>query len=574
MNVSSSRGFILPIVLCAMLAAGILVGSALTLTLNATRTAGVHTTATRCRLSAQTALEREKAETQNAFLAYFRSSPATWNLLNWFDTFNAQSIGLAGFNNPLIQNTVIDGCAVSVALVSVVRAPLTAIRQTAEVTLQAVASQASPSGVSVTRVIQETVEYAMDRSSVFDYAYFVNNYGWFQGGGVTANGDIRANGDLELDGKSWVNGNAYAAANEELGSTGVIINDANYRSLSEYWSLNELRWRPTSPTCQDGASWPMGYDGSSSLNPRQEPLDMPFLGDLNIYREIAVNQGGTIKQKGTVLVNGFFSGTGPSGLNNGVDKGCLVLDGTVDPIKIDGPVVVDGDVIIKGFVSGQGSIYAGRNIHIVGDIVYTNPPSWRKPDSKPDQTVKNNEKKDMLGLAAKGNIVIGDYTKSDWLNSVQHYITPTFVHPYACDPTDASIGYNGTFSGDYTARDGGSQIKYVYNSKTKKYEPSSTSPRTYYQSTIGDRLITQHTQSQSIKKIDAVLYNNHATMGRVGQCQFNGALVCRDEGIIYNTSVQFNWDIRLGSFSRDSVNIFLYLPMAPSRPRVLAWQEI
>ena len=59
MNAPSTHGFVLPIVLCAMLAAGILVGGALNLTLNATRTAGVHTTATRCRLSARAALDRE-----------------------------------------------------------------------------------------------------------------------------------------------------------------------------------------------------------------------------------------------------------------------------------------------------------------------------------------------------------------------------------------------------------------------------------------------------------------------------------------------------------------------------------
>ena len=49
MNAHSSHGFALPLVLCALLAAGILVGGALHLTLNATRTVGIHTTVTRCR---------------------------------------------------------------------------------------------------------------------------------------------------------------------------------------------------------------------------------------------------------------------------------------------------------------------------------------------------------------------------------------------------------------------------------------------------------------------------------------------------------------------------------------------
>ena len=51
-------------------------------------------------------------------------------------------------------------------------------------------------------------------------------------------------------------------------------------------------------------------------------------------------------------------------------------------------------------------------------------------------------------------------------------------------------------------------------------------------------------------------------------------MVCRDEALIYIRSVQFNWDIRLGSYSRDAVNIPLYLPVSPAMPRVIAWQEV
>lgn len=574
MKSSTRSGFVLPVVLCSMLVVGILAGSALSLILNATRSAGAYTSATYCRLSAQSALDREKAETLRAFRAYFRTSPSTWNLLAWFDTTSETSVGLSGYENPLCQNDSINGCSVSVTLLAVTRTPVTAVNQFARLTLRAVASSTTPAGIPVTRVIEETVEYGLRRASVFDYAYFVNNYGWFMGGGVTANGDIRANGDLFLDGASWVNGNAYAAANSELGSSGAISGTAQYKTVTEYWALGNLRARPTTPTSSDGLLWAMGYDGTCHLNDYNEPLDMPFLGDLDAYREIAHTWGSTIKQNGKVLVDACHSGSGPSGLTGGADKGCLVLDGSVRPIEIDGPIVVDGDVIIKGTVTGQGAIYAGRNIHIVGNITNGDPPSWPKPDTKPEQTVKKNEKKDMLGLAAKGNIVLGDYTASGWMNSVRDYITPPFVKPYACDPSDASIGYSGTFGGNYTLRDSGTKVEYAYNSKKKIWEPSSTSDRRYYESTVGNRRIAELAQSGDITRIDAVLYNNHATMGRVGQCQFNGALVCRDEGIIYNRSVQFNWDIRLGSTSPDGINFFIFLPMSPATPRVIEWQEV
>jgi len=569
-----AAGFILPVVLCSLLVVGIIAGSAIQYVMNGTRVAGVYLGTTQSRLCAQTALDVEKAEIFRDFKTYYRANPSTWNVLAWFDTHSAQSIGSSGYVSALMQDRTMNGCTVSVALTDVTRSALSAAQQYVRVTLRATASCVSAAGVPVSRTIEETVEYALRRSSVFDYAYFVNNYGWFMGGGVTANGDIRANGNLYLDGQSWVNGFVFAAANEELGAAGAVIGTARCRTLSQYWGDNNLRARPTNPTSSGGASWEMGYGGVSELQAYQEPLDMPFLGGLDYYREIANTTGATIKQNGKVLVDGCFSGTGPSGVANGVDKGCLVLDGTSKPIEIDGPVVVDSDVIIKGTVKGQGAIYSGRNIFIVGNLTYDKAPSWAKPDTKPGQTVTQNESKDMLGLAAKGNIVLGNYASSDWLSNVENYITPPFVKAYACDPTDASIGYGSVFNGDYTAKDQGKKVEYVYDNKTKTWNPSSQSDRRYYESAAGDRVISQTAQGAAITRIDAVLYNNHAVMGRIGQCQFNGALICRDEGIIYNSSVGFNWDIRLGATSPDGINFFIYLPMSPATPRVVSWQEV
>lgn len=175
---------------------------------------------------------------------------------------------------------------------------------------------------------------------------------------------------------------------------------------------------------------------------------MPFLGDLQYYRNIAQTGGSkgkpaTIKQNGKMLAVACYNDPGPSGITNGADHACLVLDGSTHPIEIDGPVVVNGDVIIKGTVKGQGTIYAGRNIHIVGDLQYDKAPNWPKPDSSPEKTAENNMKADLLGLAAKGNIVIGNYTdllaNNTWYNDVDHYIGPSFVKPYKCDPQGRRI---------------------------------------------------------------------------------------------------------------------------------------
>ena len=62
---------------------------------------------------------------------------------------------------------------------------------------------------------------------------------------------------------------------------------------------------------------------------------------------------------------------------NGVLSGSAALIGTVDhPILIHGPVTFSQDAVIKGYVSGQGTIYTGRNVHIVGSIKYSRPPDF------------------------------------------------------------------------------------------------------------------------------------------------------------------------------------------------------
>ncbi len=483
----AKSGFVLPIVLVTTLIVAIIAGSVLSYTIYATRIAGIYTTKSQCRLSAQTALDETKQQIKNQFQRYYTAYPSSWNVLAWFNQYSAQSIGSGSYSCPMMQNQPLNDCNVSVTIQSVEKSDASSLFQYAHLTLRATASATSPAGIAVSKTIEETVEYALRRSSVFDYAYFVNNYGWFQGGGCTANGDIRANGNMSLDTKSYLNGFAFAAPNDAIGAPGLINisggSTTRYMNRNDYWSLSGTQTRPTNPTSDStGKPHAMGYEARSGLYSYQENLEMPFLGDLEWYRDVARNQNGTITQQGKTLVDGCYSATGPSGINNGADQGSLILDGTKHPIILSGPVVVDGDVIIKGTVKGQGAIYAGRNIHIVGDLTYDNPPAWPKPDNNPDQTIKKNQTKDMVGLIAKGNIVLGNYTPSSWLSGVQNYIRPPFVKPYECDPTDASIGYDAVFDGNYTAKDGGEKIEYVYNNQTKKYEPSKIADRKYYES--------------------------------------------------------------------------------------------
>ena len=90
------------------------------------------------------------------------------------------------------------------------------------------------------------------------------------------------------------------------------------------------------------------------------------------------------------------------------DKGAVILIGTWDdPITIDGPVVFYSDVVLRGFVSGRGTIYSGRNIHIIGDINYKHPPYWPHDGTQPTPDGVNTNM-DMLALISRGSIVIGN----------------------------------------------------------------------------------------------------------------------------------------------------------------------
>ena len=593
-------GVVLPVVAFAIFLVGVIAAALFQYVASQRRTIYAFSLYERCRLAAQSAIEQEKYETQTACAAYFRHFSSITGFQSWFNSWGTSSIGMAGYENQLSQDTVIDGCHVRVQIPEKPSNPKN--RYEFNVTFVATATIESPvAGPSVTRTVTEVVRFGLKRSKVFDYAYFVNNYGWFQGGGCTANGDIRANGDMNLDSLSYVNGDAYAAKSTALGASGIISIDGGtttrHRSISDYWNNAPTTARPTDPADrQQKIGWTMGYDGDSKLLSRQEELEMPYLGQLEGYRELAREQHGTIKQGGKTIIDAVYSGAGPSGVEDAADKGCIVLIGTSsNPLQINGPVVVDKDVVIGGVVTGQGAIYAGRNIHIIQNVTYKNGPSWSHPDSDPEATAERNSQKDLLSLAAKGNIVLGNYTQesgSSWLGSVKNYITNPFVKPYVVDESDIDIGYgssgNLTFPGNYTANDGLQKYKLtttttrerVYNQYTRRWEYKTVTttthgsePSKYYESLIGNTAFSGLTHS-TITRVDAALYNNHAVMGKIGQCQFNGALVCRDEAIIYTTSVVFNWDIRLGSESKDSEGMenFIYLPMTLIAPYTISWK--
>jgi len=271
-----------------------------------------------------------------------------------------------------------------------------------------------------TKRLQATYEIGLSMSDIFRYAYFVNNYGWIQVSdkNVYILGDLRSNGNFRLSGQFiTIDGDLYASVNlaltdpvTGLPSTGLIDDggyDPRQETMQRYWRVKR-DWshaslvgqaRPTrrlvfpdqpaiglTPKFLDPG---LGYDADvpdpaapdEQRFPEQPIQPMPYLGDLDLYREMAGASGSTLThtpwtfdaQQNTwvetqtqVTISQEYNQSSP-----------LVLIGTLaHPITLNGPIVASGDVLIKGYITGRGTIYAGRNIHVVGDIMYVNRPWW------------------------------------------------------------------------------------------------------------------------------------------------------------------------------------------------------
>ncbi len=369
----------------------------------------------------------------------------------------------------------------------------------------------------------------------------------------------------------------------------------DFWDLLEYWRRASERARPTNPPGQDEMDYPMGYDPPSEddeleqLQPGQEPIEMPFIGDLSAERALAADMGGRLVQGGRTLVNAVLgiAQKGPSDVAGAADQGCLIIDGHDGVLQLDGPVVVDRDVVFmnKVQVSGQGTIYAGRNIHILGDIEYVNAPEWPKPDPNPEQTAEANRSADLMGLVAKGNIVFDAFWKSNpWESDVLEMLESRLDDsspPFACHPTDATLGYCPSdgpyqFDGNYAAEDGLQKVASITSRRERidgrqvTVKTATSTPSKFYESLVYEGMLSAST----ITRIDAVLYSNHGVLGKIGNVDINGSFIARDDIMTPLNWTDFNWDIRLGSQSLDGLDFPILLPMVVADPKVVGWKEV
>jgi len=478
------------------------------------------------------------------------------------------------------------------------------------------------------KIVDVTAVFALARSQVFDYTYFVNNYGWFYGFSPTSmvvNGDVRANGNMDISGGfPTINGSIVAALNEKLvpAAPGLVntpaVKDSNstYRTKAAnnprmrpgysptdhgaYGTAEWERWRDflfdsaedavTSPGTPDSLALTGKLAGAAVMDARgirrwskrtssaatqtlqldsspTEEVIMPDLSDLTVYTAKSQNyvdnkatfQDGTANpyfgQGAWVKVWDQSLNGGAGGYrtisNNGVVSGSAILIGTsTRPILVHGPVTFTQDVAIKGTVSGQGTIYAGRNVHIIGSVVYKDPPDFRKTGGRNTQAQIDayNEKRDILALAARGSIIMGS-PRTLASSGVLKYMRPPFTKPRYDEFGNLVPAY------DALAIDGtGFRL---------------------YQSVMGDNAL--HNVAETIYQLDVILYTNFLGGGNLGggstRIQFNGSIISKDEAMLLHSSMEMNYDSRIRERGpNEEALIALDLPRSPVMLRS-TWQD-
>ncbi|MBI5385755.1 MAG: hypothetical protein HZA90_13835 [Verrucomicrobia bacterium] len=394
-------------------------------------------------------------------------------------------------------------------------------------------------------------------SQVFDYEYFLNNWGWWWGSSITGHGDNRANWDFDFRDGPTVNGGVVASGQIESNLTPID-------PLSGSVPLHGL-----------AAADPVSY-----LHDGSERLAMPNLKNFTNYSALAAAKGSKLYVGTTLLVNGTHT--------NATKPGLYLVGTATSPIKINGPVVIPGDVVIKGVITGTGTLYVGGNLYVAGDLTYKNSPSFSTPPETMTPASRDNwvqssmtDGKDLVCFAVRESVFAGKVNSSEWKSACFDPSSYGLKNVGA----EANLGQDGIAdtpddgkkfldtNGDGTPDsawydadgDGVVDVKYNYATditmtatragKINRYPTQSGTPENF------DNL-----SSNDFNRLDGVFYTNHAVAMRSTRSgmRINGSIISRDEAIIFSGSATFCYDSRVHSRYSDDPNRFidLGLPIA------------
>ena len=405
-------------------------------------------------------------------------------------------------------------------------------------------------------------------SQVFDYEYFLNNWGWWWGSTITGNGGQRANWDFDFRDGPTVNGAIYAA--DQVDENEVPIQNYSTPPFAGLAGANETN---------------LVHQGA----PR---VTMPNLLNFSNYIATALANPSTngLWIGATQLVAGALSNLytpNPGGNDGNVSPqtGLYVVGTSNLPIVIKGTVVIPGDLVIQGIVTGQGTLYVGGNLYIASNITYAHGPDFSvlpetESPAQRDTWVTQNTTNDLIAYAVRGSILAGDVTDSDWINYCYNYPGSGLANvgdeshlgqDGIANTPDDNIPFlhpDGTKSTWYDA-DGDGLVESNYNYST---DINMTSARASYiqgyPKANGSPVPYNQVATDNMGTLQGIFYTDHAAAMRLDQSTavFNGVIVSRNEQIIFQSYLNLVYDSRVNSRYNNNPNQFINLGLPWGKP--------
>ncbi|MBP7020768.1 MAG: hypothetical protein KBC30_02970 [Planctomycetes bacterium] len=417
-------------------------------------------------------------------------------------------------------------------------------------------------------------------SKVFDYAYFINNWGWWYTSRILCYGNSRSNGSFDLSSyRPILHGKPIY---EE--SDGHLFTGAETSGGLFAW--NQINGNLSANSTQNEKH-------AGNRTSAVEQIVMPNLNNLAYYEKIAKEQHNTRDNNNNpmayIKINGITHCDGVYGDNPG-EKQHLYLEGTKEhPIEIKGVNVIRGDLIIRGYVKGQGTIYVGNNVYIPQRIIYKNYPKNYMPMKNGEYSAEKSDReawrlsekdKDLLGLFVKENIIIGNFKNQTWRERVGPWLVDEDNKSHEdsgedCIPNTGDLNEGNNKwdveyivdaegnkhpipgSGEDIDGDGIDESRWIKNENEAlqmfNFQANDLTSAhwggnipinitSYSQlcnwDTIQNNPVTSGSGTTTdISQIDGVLYTNHFIAGHMvspTSVSFNGAFICRNEAVIFN----------------------------------------
>jgi hypothetical protein len=372
-------------------------------------------------------------------------------------------------------------------------------------------------------------------SQVFDYEYFLNNWGWWWGNGIYGQGDQRSNWDFDFRNTPTVNGDIFANGTVESNQTPVDP----FSGVTPFTGL-------------------AGADPFSYVHTGASRVKMPSLLDFSVYEGQA---------DGAVVIDGVTAVDMIHGTSD-TPRG-IYLKGTTDkPIEINGSVVVHGDVVLDGIITGQGTLYVGGNLYLANNTTYKNGPDFSvNPGTMTGSTqetwVDDNMDKDLVAFAVRESVFGGQVNSTDWYNTCYNNGTyglrvvgneATLGEDGIAHTPDDGVPYAPDGSGGLTAwndvdEDGVVDGFYNYDNDVKMTSSRIAMIDGYPVDTSGNPVSYDSISSANITTVTGIIYTNHAYSLRTqsGPDYVNGSVICRDEAIIFSSKISFRYDPRVHS---------------------------